>query len=413
MESVTGDMPRPPRIDTLDGLRALAALAVMLFHLWQQSWFDFNPKIAGWVIPLEYFPITGFMGVELFFFISGFCLYYPYARAVSLGEPWPSVRMFFFRRAIKILPSYLFALGFAVLLLEPKSWPAQGIWHSLTHLTFIHNLFPETQMSLMTVFWTLAVEVQFYLVFPAIALAYRRWPWQVLALSFSVGALYRFAALTYHSTWFSSYSIWLPFYYHQLPSFIELFVGGMAASHLHVAHLRWDRTRLKRVYKIAPVLFLSSVFALNSLLYYLYANQFGPNDLMSRLQMQNEGVLTVFLLGLVLTAPYAWRPLRFLLSNRVALFFSTISYNLYLWHHTVGLQLMRFGIPHPSTKDPHDDPVWKLRHLCFAIAGSIVLATLLTFLIERPILRWGARYIRRRSNLMDEQTPKRPTQDAA
>ncbi len=61
----------------MDGLRGLAILLVVLFHYWQLSF---------WAIPIggdrtiEMVQYAGFLGVELFFFISGFCLFYPYAK---------------------------------------------------------------------------------------------------------------------------------------------------------------------------------------------------------------------------------------------------------------------------------------------------------------------------------------------
>lgn len=93
-------------VQVVDGLRGIAILLVLLFHYWQLSF---------WVIPipglpdeynLEFVQAAGYLGVELFFFISAFCLFYPHAKAMFGLGPVPTLKHFY-RRAIKIMPSYL------------------------------------------------------------------------------------------------------------------------------------------------------------------------------------------------------------------------------------------------------------------------------------------------------------------
>lgn len=107
--------PRTPgsrarHVQVVDGLRGIAILLVLLFHYWQLSF---------WVIPipglperynLEFLQYAGYLGVELFFFISAFCLFYPHAKTMFGQGSVPTLKHFFYRRAIKILPSYLLAL---------------------------------------------------------------------------------------------------------------------------------------------------------------------------------------------------------------------------------------------------------------------------------------------------------------
>jgi peptidoglycan/LPS O-acetylase OafA/YrhL len=107
--------PRTPggaarHVQVVDRLRGIAILLVLLFHYWQLSW---------WTIPipglpeqdnLEFVQVAGYLGVELFFFISAFCLFYPHAKAMFGAGPVPTLKHFYYRRAIKIVPSYLLAL---------------------------------------------------------------------------------------------------------------------------------------------------------------------------------------------------------------------------------------------------------------------------------------------------------------
>ena len=101
-------------IPELDGLRGCAVLMVVILHL------QINMQVAG----LHGFPgflhdVAGFgyVGVQLFFILSGFLLFGPYARAL-LEAPkyrWPSARQFYVRRARRILPLYYTAVTVCLL----------------------------------------------------------------------------------------------------------------------------------------------------------------------------------------------------------------------------------------------------------------------------------------------------------
>ncbi len=99
------------RLGPLDGLRGIAIALVVWFHLWQITWLRANVAPFHHALDFNAIPETGFFGVDLFFFISGFCLYYPYARATFEGKPARAVGEFLYRRALKILPAYLLAIA--------------------------------------------------------------------------------------------------------------------------------------------------------------------------------------------------------------------------------------------------------------------------------------------------------------
>lgn len=142
----------------IDGLRAVAISAVIIFH----AGFDILPG--------------GFLGVDVFFVISGFLITSILTKEFSNGSF--SLVKFYERRARRILPALLLVclciVPFAVLLLEPsaiknffKSLAATGVFSSNFLFYFGDNYFSlPVEESLLLHTWSLAVEEQYYLFFP-------------------------------------------------------------------------------------------------------------------------------------------------------------------------------------------------------------------------------------------------------
>jgi peptidoglycan/LPS O-acetylase OafA/YrhL len=105
-------------------------------------------------------------GVAIFFVISGFLLYLPYARAIRAARPLPGWRDFVNRRAVRILPGYWVALtllaasGLVGGVFTTNWWRFYGLTQSWDPATFESGL---------SVAWSLSVEVSFYLLLPAFA----------------------------------------------------------------------------------------------------------------------------------------------------------------------------------------------------------------------------------------------------
>jgi peptidoglycan/LPS O-acetylase OafA/YrhL len=173
----------------IDGLRAIAVLPVLFFHA----------KVAG-------FP-GGFVGVDIFYVISGYLITSIIAKDVTLGRF--SYVSFYDRRIRRIFPALFAVVFFSVLagsvLLAPKDFFAFG--RSLIAMTFfVSNIFfkreggidgyfgrtSDSQPLLHT--WTLSVEEQFYLFFPTALILLTRWAkrrtieclWIVVIISFFV-----------------------------------------------------------------------------------------------------------------------------------------------------------------------------------------------------------------------------------
>jgi peptidoglycan/LPS O-acetylase OafA/YrhL len=147
------------RVAGVDGLRACAALAVLGYHVALACSLTRVGPLAPLFAELK-------AGVAMFFVISGFVLYRPYARAITGSRPLPSWRAFLNHRALRILPAYwvaLTVLAFGPLRLSLIS--ANG-WRYFM-LGQIYN--SDTVLGGLGVAWSLCVEVSFYAALPLFA----------------------------------------------------------------------------------------------------------------------------------------------------------------------------------------------------------------------------------------------------
>jgi len=159
-------------IPGLDALRGLAIILVMLGHF---SHFDGMPPIVPLDRMVKMIAGTGWVGVDLFFVLSGFLI---------TGILYDSkggrhyFRNFFARRVLRIFPLYYGCLVVFLILLPhlfPNDWGYQALrkdafwyWGYLTNLQIARFGFPA--FPVLGHFWSLAIEEQFYLVWPAVVL---------------------------------------------------------------------------------------------------------------------------------------------------------------------------------------------------------------------------------------------------
>ena len=120
---------------------------------------------------LNSFLFFGKYGVTLFFVLSGFLLFLPFAKALLFEKMWPSIRQFYLRRVFRILPAYYLSLILIVLLfqrqyLQPQHWNELGTVFSHSSWTLPMPL--STTRCLP--FWTLAIEWQYYMLLPLLVL---------------------------------------------------------------------------------------------------------------------------------------------------------------------------------------------------------------------------------------------------
>ncbi len=159
-------LPARGRVAALDGLRVLAAFAVLVTHVGGPTGFEFTGSPASWVVS------RGDVGVPIFFALSGLLLYRPWARAVLLAGAGPPAAPTFWRRALRILPAYWLVVIIALLTLSPSHTRAASAWVQYLLLLQNYNLHPwwdGTGANGLAQMWSLVVEVSFYLILPLLA----------------------------------------------------------------------------------------------------------------------------------------------------------------------------------------------------------------------------------------------------
>lgn len=214
----------PIRILELDGLRGLAVSAVLVWHFVGCM---LDPSISVFHKILYYATMLGRTGVDLFFVLSGFLI-----TGIILDRkqtPLSFLKNFYVRRILRIVPSYaLLVFVFWVVVLAGVSNPifnAETPW--LYHLTFTQNLWMAKQDAwgpgAISVTWSVAIEEQFYIFFPVLALLL---PYRILPRLLVCIALF---SVIFRVVAFVKYDSVFTMYVHTLSRLDGLAMGGLIA----------------------------------------------------------------------------------------------------------------------------------------------------------------------------------------
>jgi peptidoglycan/LPS O-acetylase OafA/YrhL len=377
---VTVAAPRRDRLAGLDGLRALAAIAVLSYHVAEWSAYGFAGRLASLMWELK-------GGVAVFFVISGTVLYLPYARAIRDQAPLPEWRTYARRRVVRIIPAYwlaltAFAVGpFSAGVLGPGLWRYYG-------LSQIYS--SDALLSGLGGAWSLCVEVSFYALLPVFALAAGRLAHRAeprLALRAQLALILSAAVVSIVLRGVIAGSLTAAPNGHglglivALPGFLDWFAIGMGlAVFAAEREAGCDGGRPLAVLARRPgVCVLLGVLAFASGIPAQGGDMFLPwYGLWTHVAL---GVGS----GLLVLAAIAPQPRRGpggygrLLRGRPLTWLGTISYGIYLWNRVV-LQLIH------RHAEPRGLPGTLLIWLA-VLGGTIALGAASWYLVERPLQR--------------------------
>ncbi len=145
------------RAYAVDIYRTMALLLVLLYHSWVLTGsMAFFSSAVTLIVSLG-----GELGVTAFFLLSGYGIFF----SIDSYKEKFNLKHFFKRRAIRIMPQYYFSIIVALLFCDSAVYlSAHGAKSIITHLLFVHNLFPDCAGAINGVLWTMGVIVQFYVI---------------------------------------------------------------------------------------------------------------------------------------------------------------------------------------------------------------------------------------------------------
>ncbi len=358
------------RMPGLDLLRAIAVVWTMLFHSF---------LVGGLGKDWSWLSRYGWMGVDLFFVLSGFLIGAQVLKPLAKGDRL-SFRDFYTRRAFRILPAFFAVL--ALYLLWPGFREAPGMEPWWKFVGFLMNLSIDyTQRAAFSHAWSLCVEEHFYLLFPLLALALLRRPSANVFVAVCVfivasgivlrtGTWLHFDALDPDRNWFVE-----NIYYPTWNRLDGLLAGVILAVWKTYRPDSWTRAATR-----ANVVLVAGL-ATMALCFWLFRERGG-------LLGNSIGwpVLSLGLAMLVFAGAQAqsWIGCRALPG---AGWLAAVSFSLYLTHKPVyGLVETHFG-----------DALEGETYLAFAVYGSASLlgGAVLYYAVERPGLRLRERLMRR------------------
>ena len=365
-----------------DGFRALAMLGVMWFHIWQQSWLSPRFVLLGRTFDFTHIVRSGYLLVDVFLLLSGFLMFLPYAKSALDDTKLPSILNFYKKRAVRILPPYyLCILILFISACANGEYCSRGemLWDLFSHLTLTHTFFTDTYLftHLNVPLWTIAIEAQFYVLFPFIARAFKKFPILTYGILVALSHYFRFGIVAPIAD--------TQMYLNQLPAMLDVYANGMLFAYAYV-YLSRSVKPDKIISLICTFVFIFILFQIHTL---FEGQTYEDGYTRIRLGQMERRFPLSFLMGIVLVvSPFAFKPLVFLFSNRVMRFFSAISFEAYIWHTVIALKLKKWRIPaYHALENPqmNNEPVWQWKYtiLCFILA--IALGALLTYAFEKPL----------------------------
>ncbi len=412
-------------ITVLDGVRACAILLVMTFHIDYTTGHDLwdwhmNPLTSS-------IALAGASGVNLFFILSGFLLFLPYAKALLFAGRWPLARTFYMRRALRIMPGYYISLFLLIIFTAPQYLQPANLGKLALFLTFLMDSSRSTFRLLNGPFWTLAVEWQFYMIFPLLTLGIfllvRRVPgvYRLRAVILCLcgviagGLCVRFCGLylSEHPTITylvprSVLNIVLFFSFGIIGKYLEEFAVGMLCSLIYVyaQSLSAEHPFVQRLRRLSLWFWGGGILLLTfCAMWNFQAGRTTPawpflDPLTPYFTWLNEMVLAVAF-GMCVMAilfgprelqrPFTWRPLRWL---------GLISYSLYIWHLPL-LTLSHSVLPGYDHLNQYIQYVY-----CWTWMALVAVPFCILFyaFVERPGMKLGDRWrksleARRRSGI--------------
>ena len=326
------------RLGVINGLRGYAILGVIYFHLIgvffnQPGWYSLN------IGKIPIFPFTylghGWLGVDLFFILSGFVLYLPYANGNRELKTIANLGSFYKNRATRLLPLYYISLVISIFFIAHESNIHEWLfWKKMILMfTVTFNFSKETFIpSYNYVLWSLGIEVLFSAIFPLLI-------WIILKkgiIKLCIIVFYFSFIIRVISGFYPEYNIapHLNIIKDSLFGRLDDFVAGMLLCH-------WFVTNWKQKYfeQYSKIIFFFSLVVITIGCYfsdYIFLKYLPSylEPLINTIFQLGFGLLTLSILHMKTNA------LHFLFSNKLIQLTGMMCYSLYIWHGNMRMVFM-------------------------------------------------------------------------
>jgi len=346
------------RFRTIDGLRGIAALAVVLYHLNEAARITFDPWLPGWLV---WVLKQGFLGVDIFFVLSGFVIAY------SIRDAQPSgayLGRFALRRSIRLDPPYWAAIALEIgvqwvaIRLALSDEPLPSIPQLLAHFVYLQNLLGLGDI--VNIFWTLCFEIQFYLMLVSMLVVRER-----LRVHLGERA----------TSYMSSVALALLFV---LSVGVRFEIAGLSC-HPGLALIRWYQ------------------FFMGACVWWVASGAVRPGvvvgtwaTLVAAIAWKGappQQAIPIVISGLIWWS-YRRDRMATLFSGRALQFLGAISYSLYLFHTTIGWRTVRVA---GRLLGPDVSPLVAVAVYLLGVVLCLAAAWAAWRLLERPSLALGHR----------------------
>ena len=373
-------LPRAPRLyfPYIDAARAVAVTLVLVYHLIPNPVWD-SLSLTG----ISNIFRIGWIGVDLFFVISGFVISLSLIRNIENFGIDNYRKPYFRNRLARIVPLYFLTSWCYLVLVEPQWFnnPASQFWKNiLSHVFFIHNLSTNYMGALNGPTWTIAIEMQFY-IFMAIV-----FKWLPLHRPVLVCASFIMIALAWRTGAWYTFDPSLDFWHRmtrveQLPGRLDAFGLGCAIALIVRDRQHWLHRYLQPNWGNAAAWFMISIILSIASWKILMSNQdyWKPPG---TAYWYTLGMVIFFRLILV-SAFACWICFLVSLKNNAFLtgilspvsYIGKISYGIYLWHMLVITSIMKIGMPH----------IWQSAGLSVVLV--LVISSFTWHFFEHPLIR--------------------------
>lgn len=375
----------------LDAYRGIGMIMVLLAHASFATGYSTRGALAPYLSRME-------LAVPMFFVLSGFLLYRPYALATLGTRRRTGPRRFLRRRALRIFPGYWFALLGIVLLFG--TGVLTDLWAWIANL-FLLQQFTIEEPFRITQAWSIGVEISFYLVLPLIGAALDRvledreperrveGLYGAMLALYLAGTAFRVFVVVTEPGWQDDSRFWLPMY-------LDFFAIGMALAVTSAAAQQGHPTP-------RPLARLSEHPALcwvAALIIFLLVAQMDPPDepfgLNGAEYLPRQfayGIASILWLAPAMFGDQRRGRLRAFLRSRVMSYLGAISLSFYLWHLELIELAKRLTVPDYAARAARAEaPIGDWDALA-TITGNVLVVSLLAFALTFVVAAFAHRFV--------------------